>query len=219
MNSVSDVSPSALSSITSNSTGSVSLGEEDFLTLLVAQLEHQDPLDPQDNSEFIAQLAQFSTLEQQTSTNKNLEALLNSNQSIEQLSAFSLLGQTVTAEQDRFTLGDEAVEIGFDLEQSATNVSLAILDESNSVISTIEVENLATGINFITWDGTDSNGNQLSPGDYTVLATAIYGDDSSTALTTLQRAQVTGIDTSDQTLLETSQGSLKLSQLRSVSST
>jgi flagellar basal-body rod modification protein FlgD len=218
MSTISDVSSSTLSNYTDASTGSAALDETDFLTLLVAQLENQDPLDPQDNSEFIAQLAQFSSLEQATTTNNNLEALLSSNQAIEQLSAFNLLGQTVTAEQSTFKLGDEPVEIGFDLEYSAETVSLSILDESNSVVSNIEVKDLNAGINFLSWDGTDTAGNNLPSGDYKVLATAIYDNNSSSVLTTLQRAQVTGIETGSETLLETSQGYLELSQLRSVNS-
>ena len=210
-------SSTALSSYTTSSEAT-SLGKEDFLTLLVAQLENQDPLDPQDNSEFIAQMAQFSALEQQITTNDYLETLISSNQAIEQLSAFNLLGQTVTAEQDSFTLSDEAVEIGFSLDQAAENVTLAILDSSNSVVATLEIDDVDAGTTFVSWDGTDNNGNQLDSGDYSVLATAIYSSDSSEYLTTLQRAEVTGIDTSDDTLLETSQGYLELSQLVSVSS-
>ncbi len=209
-------SSSTLSSYTS-STSTSTLDKEDFLTLLVAQLENQDPLDPQDNSEFVAQMAQFSALEQQITTNEYLETLISSNQAIEQLSAFNLLGQTVVAEQDSFTLGDEGAEIGFSLDQDAESVTLAILDSSNSVVATIELEDLEAGTTFTTWDGTDNNGNSLSSGDYSVLATAIYSDDSSEYLTTLQRAVVTGIDTSSDTLLETSQGAMQLSQLLSVS--
>ncbi len=209
-------SSSTLSSYTS-STSTSTLDKEDFLTLLVAQLENQDPLDPQDNSEFVAQMAQFSALEQQITTNEYLETLITSNQAIEQLSAFNLLGQTVTAEQDSFTLGDEGAEIGFSLDQEAESVTLAILDSGNSVVATIELEDLEAGTTFTTWDGTDNNGNTLSSGEYSVLATAIYSDDSSEYLTTLQRAVVTGIDTSSDTLLETSQGSMQLSQLLSVS--
>ena len=179
--------------------------------------ENQDPLDPQDNSEFVAQMAQFSALEQQITTNEYLETLISSNQAIEQLSAFNLLGQTVVAEQDSFTLGDEGAEIGFSLDQDAESVTLAILDSSNSVVATIELEDLEAGTTFTTWEGTDNNGNTLSSGDYSVLATAIYSDDSSEYLTTLQRAVVTGIDTSSDTLLETSQGAMQLSQLLSVS--
>ena len=204
---------SSLSSVTSNN----SLGKEDFLTLLVAQLENQDPLDPQDNAEFIAQMAQFSSLEQQITTNENLESLLTSNQTIEQLSAFNLLGQTVVAEQETFTLGTDDVELGFSLDEAAESVSMAILDSSGSVVNIIDFDDVESGNTFISWDGTDSDGNSLSAGEYSTLVTAIYSDGSSSSLPSLQRALVTGIDTSDEMLLETNQGSLSLSGLDSVS--
>jgi len=70
------------------------LGKDEFLNLLCAQLSHQDPLDPMDNTEFIAQMAQFSALEQQTNLNNNFEQFLSGN-SISQYS--SLVGKEVTA--------------------------------------------------------------------------------------------------------------------------
>lgn len=214
----------SISSVTDTSnnsnyiTGGNTLGKEDFLTLLVAQLENQDPLDPQDNSDFVAQMAQFSALEQQITTNETLESILSSNQIIEQLSSFSLLGQTIVAEQDTFTLGNDEVELGFSLNQSAESVTLAILDAGGSVVATLDFDDAEAGMTFISWDGLDNSGKALSPGEYSILATATYSDESSESLTTLQRAQVTGIDTAGETLLETDQGTLSLSQLVSVSS-
>lgn len=216
--SISSVTDTSSSNYSSSLTGGSSLGKDDFLTLLVAQLENQDPLDPQENSEFIAQMAQFSALEQQITTNETLESILSSNQTIEQLSAFNLLGQTVVAEQDTFTLGSDEVELGFSLDQSAESVTLAILDDGGSVVATIDFDDAEAGTTFISWDGLDNSGNSLSTGDYSVLATATYSDESNESLTILQRAQVTGVDTSGDTLLETDQGSLNLSQLASVSS-
>jgi len=207
---------SASSALTSVTSSASSLGKEDFLTLLVAQLENQDPLDPQDNTEFVSQMAQFSALEQQITTNENLETLISSNQSIQQLSAFNLLGQTVVAEQDTFTLGSDSVELGFNLEQSAELVNLAILDEDNNVVASLDVEDPGSGTTFVTWDGLDSSGNSLAQGDYSVIATAVYGTDSSETLTVLQRVLVNGIDTSDGTALETEQGTIDLAQLVSV---
>ncbi len=216
--SIGSVTDTSSSNYSSSLTGGSSLGKDDFLTLLVAQLENQDPLDPQENSEFIAQMAQFSALEQQITTNETLESILSSNQTIEQLSAFNLLGQTVVAEQDSFTLGSDEVEMGFSLDQSAESVTLAILDTGGSVVATLDFDNAEAGTTFISWNGLDNSGNLLSTGDYSVLATATYSDESSESLTILQRAQVTGVDTSGDTLLETDQGSLDLSQLASVSS-
>lgn len=215
--SISTISDSTtLSSYSDSVSSSNSLGQQDFLTLLVAQLENQDPLDPQDNTEFIAQVAQFSSLEQQIATNDKLDTLLSTNQAIGQLSAYNLLGQTVVTEEDGFTLGDEPVELGFNLGQSAETVTLAILDSDGSVVATLDVEDAATGTTYVTWDGLDNNGSALPAGTYSCLATAIYSDSTSEYLSTLQRAEVTGIDTSNGTLLETDQGAFDLSSVISV---
>ncbi|MBN2645750.1 MAG: hypothetical protein JXR59_09790 [Desulfuromonadaceae bacterium] len=212
--SVSSVTSSTLSSYTT-STGST-LNQGDFLTLLVAQLENQDPLEPQSNTEFIAQMAQFSSLEQQIDTNEKLDSLLSTNQSIETLSSFSLLGQNVVAEQDSFTLADESIELGFSLEQPAESVSLAILNAEGSVVDTLEVEDVAEGMSFVSWDGQDSAGNALPTADYSCVVTACYSDNTTETLATLQRATVTGIDTSNGTAIDTDQGSFELTNLVSI---
>lgn len=73
------------SSATSTSS-SASLGENDFMTLLIAQLKNQDPSNPQDSSAFVAELAQFSSLQQETQVNQNLQ----------QATADSMIGLDVT---------------------------------------------------------------------------------------------------------------------------
>ena len=82
------------------------LGKNDFLTLLIAQLKHQDPLNPADNTEFIAQLAQFSSLEQMTLMNANLEKSLESNinmtEAVSNAMIINYFGKYVTAETDSF---------------------------------------------------------------------------------------------------------------------
>ncbi|MCD6460356.1 flagellar hook capping protein [bacterium] len=86
-------SSSVITNALSSQQGS-ELGKDDFLNLLVAQLANQDPLDPMDNQDFIAQMAQFSALEQQTNLNGNFEKFLSGNM-ISQYS--SLVGKEVTA--------------------------------------------------------------------------------------------------------------------------
>jgi flagellar basal-body rod modification protein FlgD len=78
------------------STGSGdTLGKEDFLKLLVAQLTHQDPTNPMNDTEFVAQLATYSGLEQQMTMNKNLEKLITATNMTTATSAMSLIGSIV----------------------------------------------------------------------------------------------------------------------------
>jgi len=159
-------SSSTLSSYTSSTTGSNTLGEDDFLTLLVAQLQHQDPLDPQDNTEFIAQLAQFSSLEAQTSTNDKIDELIDAQSSSEQSAAFSLLGQDVIVASDSFYLQGDSIELGFSIDQTAASANLTITDENGNSVASFTLDDLQEGYNFISWDGCDSSGNKLANGSY-----------------------------------------------------
>jgi flagellar basal-body rod modification protein FlgD len=76
-------------------TGDDSLGKEDFLKLLVAQLTHQDPTNPMQDTEFVSQLATYSSLEQQMTMNTNLETLIDANKATTAASAMSLIGSIV----------------------------------------------------------------------------------------------------------------------------
>jgi flagellar basal-body rod modification protein FlgD len=167
ISSVTDTS-STLNNYTSSTTGSNTLGEEDFLTLLVAQLENQDPLEPQDNTEFIAQLAQFSSLEAQTSTNDKLDELIAAQGSSERTEAFTLLGQKVIVAADSFYLQGDSVDLGLSLDQSAATANLNIVDEEGATVASFSLNDLQEGNSFVNWDGSDSSGNLLENGNYSM---------------------------------------------------
>jgi flagellar basal-body rod modification protein FlgD len=86
----------AIGSVLNQQDGSVTrnntIDQEDFIKLFLSQLQFQDPLEPVDNREFLAQLAQFSNLEQTRQTSQNTEGLLVMNSSAQ---ALALLNKTV----------------------------------------------------------------------------------------------------------------------------
>ncbi len=116
---IEDVDPSGdiddVGEITDDITGGQDLGKDEFLELLVTQLQHQDPLDPMDDKEFIAQTAQFSSLEQMQNLNTNMKALMDyqklgeaSNlvgREVEVLNSES--GENITGEVDKIVKGDD----------------------------------------------------------------------------------------------------------------
>nr|WP_240638154.1 flagellar hook assembly protein FlgD [Pseudomonas jilinensis] len=149
------------------------LGKDEFLKLLVVQLNNQDPLSPQENGEFIAQLAQFSTVEGIGNLNDSMEAIMSGFQSSQALQASSLVGRTVIVPTDK-AIVDTAEGIKGDvvLPQSSSNVFVGIYDEAGTLVQRINLGSQQSGLVAFEWDGTDSDGNVLPPGKYSFKAEA-----------------------------------------------
>lgn len=163
-----------------------SLGKDDFLTLLLAQLRHQDPLNPADNTAFIAQLAQFSSLEQMTRMNGNLEKTLENNTAmsaaISNAMMINYFGKNVTAETNAFMFdGENPVELWFALESATGSGTLEIRDSYDNVVRTIELGAMDAGLNSYEWDGMKGIGTLAGAGEFTyrLELTAITGGEVS----------------------------------------
>ena len=169
------------------------LGKDQFLELLVAQMNNQDPLSPQENGEFIAQLAQFSTVEGIGNLNTSMESLLSGYQSSQALQASSLVGRTVIVPADQAVVDTEAgLEGQLALQQNSTNVFVNIYDDAGSLVKTINLGSQEAGMHDFTWDGTDASGNLAEPGIYTVEAMASI-DGKNTQMATLLPANVDSV--------------------------
>ncbi|EZQ18462.1 flagellar hook assembly protein FlgD [Pseudomonas sp. G11-1] len=169
------------------------LGKNEFLELLVAQLNNQDPLAPQENGEFIAQLAQFSTVEGIEKMNSTMEAMASSFQSSQALQASSLVGRTVVVPTDKAMVDPEAGFTGqLALPQASGAVRVNVYDEAGSVVSTINLGAQEGGIHEFTWDGTDASGNVLPAGKYRFEAQASVNGET-VQLATLLPANVDSV--------------------------
>jgi len=170
------------------------LGKDDFMNLLVAQLQNQDPLNPMDSTAFTSQLAEFSSLEQLSNVNENLENLQMYQSSINNAQAVSFIGKNIDALGDSIQLeSSESEEIHFDLSADSSSVFINIYDQSGSLVKYIENGPLGEGKQSVEWDGTDNNGNTLSGGNYRfeVMAVDANGDRVQTA--TYISDRVTGV--------------------------
>ncbi|MEK7773025.1 MAG: flagellar hook capping FlgD N-terminal domain-containing protein [Deltaproteobacteria bacterium] len=158
---------SSASSTSSTSSTSDTLGKDDFLTLLVTQLENQDPLEPMDNTEFVAQLAQFSSLEGITNLNTTMSGMSGSLTSMQNYSTASLIGKYVKTEGgDIYFTGSQA-NFGYTIDAGASSVTVSILDSSGATVSQMDLGAQNSGSYDLAWDGTDSSGNTLQNGTYT----------------------------------------------------
>ncbi len=158
------------------------LGKEDFLRLLVAQLQHQDPLNPMNSTEFTAQLAQFSALEQQRNTNENLEKLIERQEFLARVNVAGLMGKEVLAYNNELLVDKPGpVEITFELPQDAKSAQVTITDPAGRLIRSLSTSNAKKGFNTVTWDGKTESGQIVPTGTYYFAVSGILKDKSTIA--------------------------------------
>lgn len=191
------------------------LGQDEFLTLLVAQLQNQDPLNPTDATEFTAQLAQYSQLEQLFNLNDSMDSLATAQNNSERLSALSLIGQKVVVEGSQFSLGQGPAELGYQVSGPVTEIELQISNSSGQTVATIPVEDLSEGQHTITWDGRNQQGQLLDPGTYELSIRAQSTEEGApAAVAPLVRAEVTGVDlTGSEAMVVTTSGTYNISAI------
>jgi flagellar basal-body rod modification protein FlgD len=145
--------------------------QDEFMKLFIAQLQNQDPLSPQDNSAMVAQLAQFSTLQQQTQTNTELTALANSQSSTANASLSALVGRNCTASLGTVTVDDPTTIPPIQTSSTGpiNGASIVIKDASGNVIRSLAIP--TTG-GPVQWDGRDASGNLVPQGSYTMSVDA-----------------------------------------------
>lgn len=179
--------------IKSETTANKELGKNEFLNLLVAQLNNQNPLEPQGNGEFIAQLAQFSQVEGIEKLNTSMGSLLSGYQSSQALQASSLVGSKVIIPTDKAVVDtSESFKASLVLPTSSSNVYVNVYNNAGTAVSRINMGEQAAGnVSFI-WDGKDASGNLLPPGTYKFEAQATYEGETE-ALNTMLPANVDSV--------------------------
>lgn len=155
--------------------GSTNQDLDRFLTLLTAQLKYQDPMSPADPTQFVAQLAQFSQVEQQTKSNTLLQQIVSAFSGGQLTQTASLIGKQVSASATSIAVpaSGSPAPLSVTVDQSTlSNIRLQVKDASGAVLRSIPV---SMGQNTVNFDGKDSQGRRL-PAD--VYAVSLVGDDS-----------------------------------------
>lgn len=179
----------AATSAATSSTSSGELGQADFLKLMTEQLKHQDPLNPMENSEFLGQLAQFSTVQGITNLQSTVEGFSTALASDQVLRGAALVGHEVLVPSAKLALDDSATAVsGVVAATAAGTVNFDITDANGQFVKTVSVQADAAGEVAFSWDGTDANGNRMAAGLYSVTATQIDASsgDKSTLSTYVQ---------------------------------
>lgn len=145
--------------------------QDQFLKLLVAQLQAQDPMNPMDNAQMTSQLAQISTVQGIEKLNSSVSAMLGQLGAVDQLNATALIGHTVLVDGERIELsrddhGNAVAGGGIALEGAASSVRVEVRDAGGNLIKTIDLGSLEAGNHVFSWDGTTDAGAGAADGSY-----------------------------------------------------
>lgn len=161
--------------------GKSEMGQQEFLQLLIAQMQNQDPMNPMDGNEFASQLAQFNSVEQLIGVNaglKNLQGTQNMmSASLTNSMAASLTGKQVRALSNQVYLSaSDSAEVQFKLNNIAEEVDVIIRNASGAEIRRETLKGVASGDNTWQWDGLNNSGDRMGEGNYYVEVKAKNGD-------------------------------------------
>lgn len=192
---------SGTSSTTTTSSAEETMGKDAFLQLLVTQLENQDPLNPTENTEFVAQLAQFSSLEGIQNLNTSLEDVVGSIDAMQAFSSASLIGRNATAESSSFNYEGTPEKLGFSIENDAASATLVVKDSSGNTVKEMSLGQVEAGYHEVEWDGVNSDGLAAEQGLYTFSIDAKDSDSQSIDAKEFINGQVTGVSFGDSSAL------------------
>ncbi|MEL7467948.1 MAG: flagellar hook capping FlgD N-terminal domain-containing protein [Pseudomonadota bacterium] len=170
---------------------SASADFESFLTLLTAQLENQDPLAPLDSTEFIAQLASFSTVEQQIGTNERLDQIADQSFNRDIAGFAAWIGKAVATSDGRFNARGEQMDFGLASVDGAETATAVIKDSLGNTIRTLPVA--LDGSEAFSWDGKNNDGEAIFGEDFSATVDYFGGGSVLDTLPALVRTEVLGI--------------------------
>jgi flagellar basal-body rod modification protein FlgD len=155
----------------------------DFLTLMTAQLQNQDPLDPSDSNQFLSQLSELSTVEGITQLNTSMTTLSNSMLSSQALTSAGLVGQGIlTAASSANYSSGQTLSGAVQVPTGATSVTLTVTNAAGAIVNQMAVSPSA-GLQSFSWNGLTSNGQAAPSGTYNVAAAAEVGGTTEAAST------------------------------------
>lgn len=169
------------------------LGQADFLKLMTEQLQHQDPLKPMENSAFLGQLAQFSTVQGIGDLNTKVSNFSASQSSDQVLKGAALVGHNVLVPSAQVSIDATNSAKGVVAATAAGTVNFEITDANGTFVKQLSVPSSAAGEVSFAWDGTAANGNRMAAGKYGVTATQTDTAGSKSKLATYVDAPVDSV--------------------------
>ncbi|MGO9137351.1 MAG: flagellar hook assembly protein FlgD [Syntrophales bacterium] len=164
------------------------LTQDDFLQMLIAQLQNQDPLNPMSGTDFAAQLAQFSSLDQLTDINSQLTSLASTLSSTNSSQVVSLIGDQVVANGSAVTVSGSSTTLAYNLAQNAKSGTIQIYDSNGNLVNTLTFGQEQSGNNTVNW-----NTSNVTAGTYTFKVSAVDSNGNAVTATTMMSGTVTGV--------------------------
>lgn len=189
------------------------LGKDDFLKLLMAQLNNQDPLKPMEHQEFSAQLAQFGSLEQLQNIHKGIESLQGGMGNEAKLSALGMIGKSVSANGNEVELMEgQPVNLSFSSKEGVTPIKAQIYSNGGKLVRELDI-NPKTAQAGISWDGKDQEGSNMPSGKYTFRVQGVNPNGQAEELGAKLSGRVTAVEMNGNQpvlIVQTSSGQAKL---------
>jgi flagellar basal-body rod modification protein FlgD len=197
MSAVDGLSSTTLTSLNGSSTKSATSTDNaaaqksEFMNLLVAQMQNQDPLNPTDSTQFVSQLAQFSALEQQATTNDKLDSMQQAQEAAARSNLVAMVGKTVTANASSLSVDASggSPPLSVHLDGPAKSCTVSLVDATGKTVRSIDLGAQGGGDIPVNWT---ASGGAVPGGNYTVQVKATAPDGSAVNAS----AQIKGIVTS-----------------------
>ena len=150
------------------------LGQEDFIKLMTTQMNHQDPMKPMENGDFLSDMAQFSTVSGLKEIKDSFNSLATSLQSSQALQASSMVGRQVLVPGSTSTFSEGTLmKAAVELDTNVSYLKVGIMDDRGALVKEINLGNKAAGVAHFSWDGMLSADKKAMSGNYSIRAVGV----------------------------------------------
>jgi flagellar basal-body rod modification protein FlgD len=169
------------------------LGKDDFLKIMITQMQHQDPTSPFKAEQMAAEMAQFSSVEQMQNMNQSLQKMANQDPA-ERMVMTNLIGKTVTVDKDRFPhLEGQNEALSYSLPRDAKETHIALISDTGEVVLEKDIGPQKKGDNTFQWDGLKSNTLPSKAGNYILRVEAKDEHDNPIPMDPRAKSRVVGV--------------------------